>query len=315
MTDPERFRILLPMAPEEPCDEVLPLLSAIFPPPATHVRRLYVSRPLHAEAFLPEMYADFDEIARIDRDARLGANDLARRNSEPLARAGFAVETDVAEGFPIAEVVREMFAWSADLTVIRATRPETREDRLGQLASALLRQSTTPLLIHRGVPSGWRLRRVLIATDFSEASRASADWGMAFAAAAGAEAHLLYVLAPHGTRRLDSGVLLRAGTDEIARWRARLTPGVGIPVTDAHVVSAEFPAEGILRFARESSFDLVALAGTGRSAMSGLLLGSNARTVVRDADRPVLLVPTHGRIEPGAAMAKLRSAAALPSIA
>jgi nucleotide-binding universal stress UspA family protein len=159
------------------------------------------------------------------------------------------------------------------------------------------------------VPEDWRLRRVLIATDFSEASRASADWGMAIAAAAGAEAHLLYILAHHGTRRLDSGTLLRAGTDEIARWRAHLTPGFGIPVSDAHVISAEFPAEGILNFARESSFDLVALAGTGRSAMSGLLLGSNARTVVRDADRPVLLVPTHSRVEPGAAIAKLRSAA------
>ena len=315
MNDSNRFRILLPMAPEETCDEVLPLLKAIFPPAETHVRRLYVSRPLQSEAFVPEMYADFEEIARIDREARLAANDLSRRNSEPLERAGFTVENDVAEGFPIAEVVREMSAWKADLTVIRATRAGTREGRLGQLTSALLRQATTPLLIHRTIPEEWRVRRVLIATDFSEASRASADWGMAIAAAAGAEAHLLYVHAKHGTRHLDSSVLLKAGTDEIARWRSRLTPGFGIPVTDAHVVSAEFPAEGILNFSRESEFDLVALAGTGRSAMSGLLLGSNARTVVRDADRPVLLVPAPNRVDPTIAMAKLRAAAAAPSVA
>ena len=313
MNDSTPFRVLLPMAPEESGDEALPLLQAIFPPAATRVRRLYVARPLQSDAFVPEMYADFDEIARIDRDARLAANDLSRRQSEPLERAGFAVENDVAEGSPVGEVVREMTAWGADLTVVRATRPGTREGRLGHLPAALLRQATTPLLIHRAVPADWRLRRVLIATDFSDASRASADWGMTIAAIAGAEAHLLYVLARHGTRRLGSGALLRAGTEEIARWRARLTPGFGIPVTDAHVVEAEFPAEGILQFAREPGFDLVVLAGTGRSALSGLLLGSNARTVVRDADRPVLLVPAHNRVEAARALAKLRPAAAAVS--
>ncbi len=315
MADNDRFRILLPMAPEERCDDVLRLLSAIHSPSATHVRRLYVSRPLGSDAFLPEMYADFEEISRIEREARLAAHELARRNTEPLEQAGFAVETEVAEGFPISEVTREMVKWNADLTAIRAIRPGAPENRLGQLASALLRHATTPLLIHRSVPEEWRLRRVLVATDFSEQSRASADWGMAIAAAAGAEAHLLYVLARHGTRRLDSGALLRAGTDEIARWRSRLEPGFGSPVTDAHVVSADFPAEGILRFARESGFDLIALAGTGRSAVSGLLLGSNARTVVRDAERPVLLVPTGSRVEPASAMAKLRAASAAPSFA
>lgn len=315
MNDSSRFRVLLPMAPEEGCGEALPLLKAIFNPAQTHVRRLYVSRPLQSEAFVPEMYADFEEIARIDREARLAANDLARRNSEILERAGFAVETDVAEGFPIAELVREMSAWKADLTAVRASRPDAREGRLGQLTSALLRQATTPLLVHRAIPEDWRLRRVLIATDFSDASRASADWGMAVAAAAGAEAHLLYVLAKHGTRHIDTAMLLKAGTDEIARWRSRLTPGFGIPVTDAHVVSAEFPAEGILNFSRDSDFDLIALAGTGRSALSGLLLGSNARTVVRDADRPVLLVPAHNRVDPAAAMAKLRTAAAPTAVA
>jgi nucleotide-binding universal stress UspA family protein len=309
MNDTGRFRILLPMAPEEPCGESLALLAALFPPAETHVRRLYVSRPLQSEAFVPEMYADFEEIARIDREARLAANDLARRNSEALERAGFAVETDVAEGHPIAEIVREMGAWKADLTAIRASRPGTREGRLGQLTSVLLRQATTPLLIHRGVPGDWRVRRILIATDFSEASRSAADWGMAIAAAAGAEAHLLYVLARHGTRHLDSGVLLKAGTDEIARWRTHLTPGFGIPVTDAHVLSSEFPAEGILNFSRDSNFDLIALAGTGRSRMAGLLLGSNARTVVRDADRPVLLVPAQNRVAAAAAMMKLRALA------
>jgi len=130
MTDPERFRILLPMAPEEPGDEVLPLLSAIFPPPATHVRRLYVSRPLHAEAFLPEMYADFDEIARIDRDARLGANDLARRNSEPLARAGFAVETDVAEGAVSSALGRGGARMEADRGGGRRARSRARHQAL-----------------------------------------------------------------------------------------------------------------------------------------------------------------------------------------
>jgi len=199
-----------------------------------------------------------------------------------------------------------MSAWGADVTAMRVTRPTTSSARVGGMTAAFARHGTTPLLLYReALPADYAVRKILIATDFSEASRIAADWGMAFAALTGAEAHLLYVLARHGSRSFDREELVRVGTEEIARWRKRLSPAFGRPVTDAHVVSAAFPAEGILNFAREQDFDLVALAGTGRSRVSTLLLGSNARAVLRASDVPVLLVPAESRVSSEGFLAKV----------
>jgi nucleotide-binding universal stress UspA family protein len=159
------------------------------------------------------------------------------------------------------------------------------------------------------VPPGYSARRILIATDLSESSRASADWGMALAEWTGAEAHLLYVIARHGTRRIDPDVFRQAGSEEIARWRSALDPAFARPITDVHVITAEYPSEGILNFASDSSFDLIVLAGTGRTALGSMLLGSNARAVVRWSGCPVFLVPSANRVSAATVLAKMRAGA------
>jgi len=308
-----KFRILAPVEPDGSIEDLTRLLKAVFPPDGTTVRCFFVARPIGTEVFLPEMYSAYSEIESIDREARLAAQEQLRLLAAPLRAQGYAVESDVVEGLPIAEVIREMSAWEANITVIRASRKGPDGHRIGQLTSALLRHGTTPLLIHRDVPEGFRVRRVLIATDFSDASKGSADWGLGVAALAGAEAHLLHVLARHGTRRIDPATLLRAGSEEIARWRTQIDPSFGVPVTDAHVVSAEFPPAGILNFAREEAFDLIALAGTVRSVVSTALLGSNARTVDQESDRPVLLIPVRNRVTPRALSGKTSVEIAVPA--
>jgi nucleotide-binding universal stress UspA family protein len=307
-----QFRVLAPMEPEGDTEALCRTLLAVFPPPRTLVRRIYVSPPVSTEYFIPEMYEAYEEILHVEAEAKMAALDHARRLSAPLESAGYAVETDVAAGSPITEVLRDMTAWGADITAMRMSRSGGSAERVGGMTSALARHGTTPLLLYRNLPvTDFAVRKILIATDFSEASRVSADWGMALAALTGAEAHLLYVLARHGTRSLDRDNLVRIGTEEIARWRRRLSPAFGRPVTDAHVVSAPFPAEGILQFASEGRFDLVALAGTGRSPVSTLLLGSNARAVLRASAVPVLLVPTESRVSPEAFLARVAAPAAV----
>jgi nucleotide-binding universal stress UspA family protein len=304
------FRVLAPMEPEEDAQALCRLLQVVFPPPRTLLRRIFVSPPVATEYFIPEMYEAYEEILNVEAEARMAALDHARRLSRPLEIAGYAVEADVAAGSPITEVLREMAAWGADMTVMRMSRQGGNGERVGGMTSALARHGTTPLLLYRNPPPpGYAVRKILIATDFSEASRVSADWGMALAALTGAEAHLLYVLARHGGRSYGRDELFRVGTEEIDRWRKRLSPALGRPVTDAHVVSAAFPAEGVLDFANEGKFDLVALAGTGRSPVSTLLLGSNARAVLRASAVPVLLVPAESRVSPSAFLARVAAPA------
>ena len=309
MNDEPKIRVLLPMVPEEATADVGRLVRAFFRPDLAVLRPFYAARPLQAEVFLPEASAALPELCRLDLEARLAAAEQLRKSAAPLAEAGFATEPDVVSAAPIEAVMSEIAAWHADVTVLRTSRTSRQEGRIGHMTSSLSRSATCPVLTYRDVPESYRVTRILIATDFSAASRASADWGMAIAELTRAEAHLLYVVARRGTRKLDSAMLIDEGTAEIARWRASLDPEFPRPVTDAHVISAEYPAEGILNFATDSFFDLIVLAGTGRSALGGMFLGSNARTVVRWSDVPVLLVPGTNRVPAASILEKANATA------
>ncbi|MGH9441137.1 MAG: universal stress protein [Thermoanaerobaculia bacterium] len=310
MESDSKFRVLLPIEPDEPVKDLCSLLQAFFRPESTLLRPFYAARPLQAEVFLPEASAALPELCRIDLESRLAAEDQLRRTAAPFGAAGFATEPDVVSGPPIPSILEEISAWHADLTVVRTSRVVQPEGRIGHLTSALSRSAATPILTYRDAPEGFRPRRLLIATDFSESSKAAADWGMAFAELTGAEAHLLYVIARHGTRKLDSDILVREGSAEIGRWRSRIDPAFPHPVTDAHVISAEYPSEGILNFATDSGFDMIVLAGTGRTVLGGMLLGSNARAVIRWSDRPVLLVPNSNRVPAASMLSKLQATVA-----
>jgi nucleotide-binding universal stress UspA family protein len=299
MANSERtdLRVFLPLQPDEDMGDVSNLVSALFPAGQTRLRRLFVCRPLQADLFLPEMSFSLPEIARLELEAQMSAAHQARLCVQPLVDQGFRVESDVVTGAPVPEILREMNLWQADFCLVRARRPDADDNRLGALAAALLHQANTPVMTYRRVPDGYRMKRVLIATDFSDASRRSADWGLALAQAAGAEAHLLHVLARQANRsRLDEKALVAVATEEIERWRKRANPRFPRPATDAHVITAETPAEGILEFARDLGFDLTVLAGTGRSAFWSVVLGSNARSVVRLSDTPVTVIPSSNRV-------------------
>lgn len=293
----DEIRVFLPLEPGDPMTDLLHLLPAAFPPHLTRLKRLFVSRPLQIDLYLPEMSFALPEITEIELEARINASHQSRLAAQPLVNLGYRVESDVVQGGPIPELLSEIGRWHADFVVVRARRHDADDERLGALTHALLQQATCPVLVHRSVPAGFKTRRILIATDFSAASRLSADWGLAMAKATGSEAHLLYVLARHADRSgIDESSLLAIANEEIDRWLGQATAALPRPYTDAHVVKAESPAQGILQFATDLEFDLIVLAGTGRSAFWSVVLGSNARTVARLSKIPVLVVPNSNRI-------------------
>ena len=303
------IRVFLPLEPEESMTDLVHLVPAIFPPHLTRLKRLYVCRPLQADLYLPEMSYALPEIARLELEAQIAASHQSRLAAQPLVDLGYKVESDVVQGGPIPELLREIGLWRADFAVVRARRAGAEDERLGALTHALLAHATCPVLVHRAVAAGYKARRVLIATDFSAASRLSADWGLAMAEATGAEAHLLYVLARHADRSgIDESSLVAIANQEIQRWRHQASTALPKPYTDAHVIRAETPAEGILQFAADLEFDMIVLAGTGRSAFWSVVLGSNARTVARLSNIPVVVVPNSNRVLAESFARKLQAA-------
>jgi nucleotide-binding universal stress UspA family protein len=307
------LKVLLPMKPADDPAGVTRLLGAVLPADRTHVRRFYVHRPVESNFFLPGTTARLRDIPRLEFEAEIATRAESERAMGPLADAGFEVSADIVRGSPAEEILREASLWRADLVAVRTRSASVSDHRVGHIASALAHHATCPVLTYLAMPAGYRLRRVLIPVDFSRASRATVPWGLALADLAGAEAVLLHVIGrwvgPHG---IDTRDLVEAAREELGRWLSEARSASRLP-TQARVVMAETPAEGIVAAAEEGSCDLVVLSATGVSAVRAALVGSNTRQVLRTSRTPILVVPTSTRVAVEDFLARAREAEPVPA--
>lgn len=144
------------------------------------------------------------------------------------------------------------------------------------------------------------LKKIMIATDGSEASRKAARAGVEIARAFCSEVIAVYVV---DTQRLKSlhgyaslpglkdkilDLMLQEGesaTSEVAK----MASDAGLP-SNKIVVEGD-PASELLRIAREQYMDMLVISGIGRSGLTKFLLGSVAENVIRHSTVPVMLVP------------------------
>ncbi len=160
--------------------------------------------------------------------------------------------------------------------------------------------------------------KILVATDFGEASETALAYGRALSGAFGATLHLLhvthdvYALATNGSEftSITPTVLEdieRAGREQT---QALLTDEDRKSLNAVAVTVTHFkPAAAIVEYAQTNKVDLIVLGTHGRGALSRLLLGSVAERVVRTAPCPVLTVrhPEHEFVLPDALVAMPRT--------
>lgn len=143
-----------------------------------------------------------------------------------------------------------------------------------------------------------RMRRILVATDFSDQAERAA-WRARALAPADGSLHLLHVLAEGPLQRLREvlGVsvgreareaVLAAARERLEDLRARLAAEYAGTVS-AEVVEGH-PRTAIGDYARAGGYDLVVAGAYGQEGEERLFSGVTAQKVVRTADRPVLLV-------------------------
>ncbi len=145
------------------------------------------------------------------------------------------------------------------------------------------------------------LKKILVATDFSETSEAALNYGRALARSFGSTLHVLHVAEDLMARADDAymGATDLAGeTEESARGQLDRLLSVedrrdlgATPV----VWSSSSPAYTIAVYARDAGTDLIVMGTHGRGAVARFLMGSVAEEVVRIAPCPVLTVhhPEH----------------------
>lgn len=131
-----------------------------------------------------------------------------------------------------------------------------------------------------------RFRRILAATDASEAAAVAVRQAIEIAAAHGASIDLLHV-AIEELQRLEPRVYARETDEAIAPLEA-MAAERGVAMT-RHVMPGRASAV-ISEQVAALSPDLVVLGARGRTVFDRLLLGSVADRVIRRTDRPVLVV-------------------------
>jgi len=155
-----------------------------------------------------------------------------------------------------------------------------------------------------------KLNRILVATDFGEASDAALMYGRALAREFGAAVDVLHVADDLSARVMAAGegyvgVLPEIQRDQEAAARNRLAQLVidndPDPVRMTPVmVTSNTPAPVIVQHARQIGADLIVIGTHGRGALERFFTGSVTDRVVRTAGCPVLVVrhPEHEFVQP-----------------
>ena len=140
------LRVLLPTKPGDDLAGVTRLLRAALPADRTQVRRFYVHRPVESNFFLPGTSTRLRGLGRLEFEAEIATRVESERALEPLADAGFEVSADIVRGAPAEEILREASLYHADLVTVRTRSASVTDNRVGNMASALVHHATCPVL-------------------------------------------------------------------------------------------------------------------------------------------------------------------------
>ena len=301
---PRRFNhILVPIDFSRPSLKAIPYALAIARQFGSDVHLLHVvdssQYPPPTLLTLPLMpQAEWNRRLR----KRLEAVDLKYRVTGNVSalepRSGTAYEE-------ICAVAGEL---NADLIVI-ATHGYTgyRHMFLGSTAERVVQHSRCPVLVVRlhamhwdvirdpPTSTGFRLKRILVPTDFSECSRAGFEYGIRLARDFKAEVRLVHVINPHwypfGDKyaALDAARLMDETAKAAQKQMRRMAAKAGARYSAE--VRRGSPAIEICNAANEDA-DLIVTSTHGRTGLGHVFIGSTAERVLRYARCPVLVIPT-----------------------
>lgn len=184
----------------------------------------------------------------------------------------------------------------ADLNVLGPHADNLLHDLfIGSTARKVLHKGRQPTLIAQVKPDT-PYRRVLVAVDFSDASRVALEAALRFAP--DAAVHLLHVYDV-----LFEGKMRYAGVEEnvieqyrdaagTEAWRLmhEFLEQMGARDRVQPIVQNGYPARAILDEAQNLQIDLIVMGKRGRSELDELFLGSVTETILYDLDRDLLLV-------------------------
>lgn len=230
---------------------------------------------------------------------------LASLRERLSAETGLAVHTALLDG-PVVDSLVAYAAASRVDAVVMATHGRGGASRawLGSVADGLVRRCTTPVLLVRPLekesdPPMQELQRILVPLDGSALAEAILAPAVGLARLTGARLTLLRVVSPAAViarpaspsaARVNEVVVERRRTEAV-EYLDRVAGGIreiGVEVEPMTWMHPQ-PALGILEYAADRDFDVIAMATHGRGGWSRVALGSVSDKVLRGGKTPVLM--------------------------
>jgi nucleotide-binding universal stress UspA family protein len=225
-----------------------------------------------------------------------------REIAEELDDEGFQVHVALRKGVASDCILAYAHDHGVDLIALSTVgiNPVMRV-LVGSTTKRVLRDAKVPVLTAAALalpPEDFAVRRVLVTTDFSEASDAAVEVAVRVAQTWGATVRLLHVI------KLPSYIPVLPGEPPLeipphavdairehseAQIRG-LVERIGDDRVTYDVITASEHAAAIGAYAQANAADLVIMGRVGRNVMQSLFFGRTTETVVKTSPRPVLVV-------------------------
>jgi nucleotide-binding universal stress UspA family protein len=219
---------------------------------------------------------------------------------ERLGGQGVDISHVLVDGFPDDALVTAAHDLGAELIVTGSHgRRGLGRILLGSVAERVVRAAPVPVLVGRGAhdAADGGFHRILVATDFSDASERGFDLALSIAAE-GAAVELVHfwqlpaLSRAHAADEVDATLAdIRAGMEQHGAERG----AEALATRDTTRASVRYSLregdarDGIVDLARIAGCDLIVVGSHGRRGLRRLLLGSVAESTVRHAPCSVLV--------------------------
>ncbi|MCX6080363.1 MAG: universal stress protein [Chloroflexi bacterium] len=236
------------------------------------------------------------EFSRVEFEAEKTKNLLKSRHLHFQSR--------LIQGYPSDMIAKYAEENHPDLIVIGSKATGILGGLMGNVATNIVHAGRWPVLIVRGPYNG--LRRVLLVTDGSPASQYTCKYLSTFPLPMEADLEIMHVVIPvRATYPVEpAGLALPILTpeDEASLNQENLLRGqtflekaqseLGKPANTKLVLRIGDPLEQILNYLKSENIDLLVCGSRGAGNLTGWLLGSISRELVRQAPCSVLVVRT-----------------------
>ena len=229
---------------------------------------------------------------------------LAKRNNLASEDSHFLVGAPTFR--EICQLAREI---EADL-IVMPTHGHTGLARFfgGSTAERIVQHAPCPVLVARRAarparPKGGgklSIDTILVPVDFSQPSFQALEYAIEFAGKVAARLLVYHAVSlgdaftADGYAMYDLSALERAAREDAEEQMQKFVALAKFGrVAYETIVTTAAPIAGICALAEERGVDLIITPTHGRTGFKHLLMGSVAELVVRHAERPVLVVPTH----------------------